>query len=84
MPLEHVVNIAVADDEVRKRLAKRAEIEGRAMMPTPKLFQNRIDTYKIKANRAFTHYRPAGIVRDIDGIGTIDDVFVKITAIFTK
>jgi len=84
MPLDHVVNIAVPDEEVRTRLAKRAEIEGRADDADPKIIQNRIDTYKNQSEPCLTYYRPAGIVRDIAGLGTIDEVFGKIAALFSK
>jgi len=84
MPLDHVVNIAVPDEEVRTRLAKRAEIEGRADDADPKIIQNRIDTYKNQSEPCLTYYRPAGIVRDIEGLGTIDEVFGKIATLFSK
>ncbi len=82
MKLEHVVNIQVADDEVRGRLAKRAAIEGRADDADPAVIQNRIDTYKNQSEPCLTYYRPQGIVRDIDGIGSIDEVFGRIESIF--
>jgi adenylate kinase len=82
MQLNHVVNIAVSDDQVRARLLKRAQIEGRADDADPKVIQNRIDTYKSQSEPCLTFYRPSGVVRDIDGIGTIDEVFARIEKIF--
>jgi adenylate kinase len=84
MTLDHVVNIRVADDEVRSRLAKRAAIEGRADDADPLVIQQRIDTYKQQSEPCLTYYRPLGIVRDIDGIGTIDEVFARIAACFDQ
>jgi adenylate kinase len=81
--LDHVINIAVADDEVRARLLKRATIEGRADDADPKVIQNRIDTYKNQSEPCINHYRPAGIVRDIDGIGSIEEVFARIEKVFS-
>jgi adenylate kinase len=80
--LNAVVNISVSDDEVRARLAKRATIEGRADDADPKVIQNRIDTYKNQSEPCLKFYRPKGIVKDIDGIGSIDDVFGRITKVF--
>ena len=80
--LDHVINIKVADDEIRGRLAKRATIEGRADDADPKVIQNRIDTYKNQSEPCLTFYRPLGLVRDIDGLGTIDDVFTRIKTVF--
>ncbi|MBD3346900.1 MAG: adenylate kinase [Chitinivibrionales bacterium] len=76
--LDHVVNIAVSDDEIRARLSKRASIEGRADDADPAVIQNRIDTYKNQSEPCLAYYRPKEIVRDIDGIGTIDEVFDRI------
>jgi adenylate kinase len=80
--LNHVINISVPDDEVRSRLLKRAAIEGRADDADPKVIQNRIDTYKSQSEPCIYYYRPAGIVRDIDGTGSIDDVFSRIRKLF--
>jgi adenylate kinase len=82
MKLDHVVNIKVADDEVRARLAKRASIEGRADDADPKVIQQRIATYKNQSEPCLSYYRPKGIVRDIDGLGSIDDVFGRIAKVF--
>jgi adenylate kinase len=84
LKLEHVVNIAVSDDEIRGRLAKRATVEGRADDADPKVIQNRLDTYKSQSEPCLKYYRPHGIVRDIEGMGTIDDVFARIAKIFNK
>ncbi|MFC1850165.1 adenylate kinase [candidate division CSSED10-310 bacterium] len=73
-----VINVAVSDDEVRQRLSKRAEIEGRADDADPKVIQNRIDTYKNQSEPCLNYYRPHNIVQDIDGMGTIDQVFERI------
>jgi adenylate kinase len=76
--LQGVVNIAVSDDEIRTRLAKRASIEGRADDADPKVIQQRIDTYKSQSQPCLDYYRKRGVVKDIDGIGAIDEVFERI------
>ncbi|NLD91322.1 MAG: adenylate kinase [Fibrobacter sp.] len=80
--INHVVNISIQDDEIRTRLAKRAAIEGRADDADPKVIQNRINTYKNQSEPCLGYYRPQGLVRDIDGIGSIDQVFDRIKKIF--
>jgi adenylate kinase len=84
IPLDHVINISIKDDDVRARLAKRATIEGRADDADPKVIQNRIDTYKNQSEPCLAYFRPKGIVRDIDGVGTIDEVFARIAKVFAK
>lgn len=83
-PLAVVVNISVSDDEIRTRLAKRAAIEGRADDADAGVIQNRIDTYKSQSQPCLDFYRPQGIVRDIDGVGTIETVSARIREIFTN
>lgn len=82
LKLDYVINISVPDEEIRNRLAKRASIEGRADDADPKVIQKRIDTYKNQSEPCLTYYRPNRIVKDINGIGTIDEVFARINAIF--
>ncbi|MCX7726081.1 MAG: adenylate kinase [Chitinispirillaceae bacterium] len=82
MKLNHVINIMVPDDVIKERLTKRATIEGRADDADPAVIQNRIDTYKKQSEPCLSYYRPKKIVRDIDGIGTIDEVFNRIEKIF--
>ena len=80
--LDHVINISVSDEQIRDRLSKRASIEGRADDADPKVIQNRINTYKSQSEPCLAYYRPRGIVRDIDGIGTIEEVFERIKKVF--
>lgn len=82
LSLDAVVNIAISDDEIRTRLAKRAGIEGRADDADPKVIQKRIDTYKSQSEPCLAFYRPKEIVRDIDGMGTIDEIFGRIAKVF--
>jgi adenylate kinase len=78
MPLDHVVNISIPDDEIKARLAKRAGIEGRADDANPKIIENRIATYKSQSEPCLSYYRPRSLVRDVDGTGTVDEVFERI------
>ena len=84
LKLDHVVNIGIQDEEIRNRLAKRAQIEGRADDADPKVIQNRISTYKSQSEPCLAYYRPKGLVRDIDGIGAIDEVFARIKKVFAS
>jgi adenylate kinase len=81
-PLDHVINIAVSDEEIKQRLAKRASIEGRADDADPAVIENRINTYKSQSEPCLDFYRPKGLVRDIDGVGSIDEVFARIEKVF--
>jgi adenylate kinase len=76
MKLDHVVNISIADSEIRNRLAKRASIEGRADDADPAVIQNRINTYKAQSEPCLKFYQPKSLVRNID------EVFTRIKAVF--
>lgn len=76
--LSCVVNISIEDEEIVSRLKKRAEIEGRSDDADESVIQSRIDTYKSQSEPCLEFYRPKGIVVDIDGLGTIEEVFEKI------
>ena len=81
--LDAVVNISISDDEIRARLAKRASIEGRADDADPAVIQNRINTYKNQSEPCLTYYRPKKVVKDVDGSGSIDEVFARVAAVFS-
>ena len=83
LPLDHVINIAVPEEEIFGRLSKRADIEGRADDADSSIVQNRIDTYKSQSEPCLGYYEPLGVVRNVDGIGTIDEVFDRISKIFS-
>jgi adenylate kinase len=80
--LDTVVNISISDKEIFTRLAKRAGIEGRADDADPKVIQKRIDTYKNQSEPCLAYYRPRKLVKDIDGIGSIDEIFGRIAKLF--
>lgn len=82
--LDHVINISIPDEEIRSRLSKRASIEGRADDADPRVIQNRIDTYKKQSEPCLSYYRPQNLVRDIEGLGSIDFVFDKIRTVFSE
>ncbi len=76
--LSCVVNISIEDEEIVSRLKNRAEIEGRSDDADESVIQSRIDTYKSQSEPCLEFYRPKGIVVDIDGLGTIEEVFERI------
>jgi adenylate kinase len=80
--LNCVINISISDEEIMRRLSKRASIEGRTDDEDPSIIQQRIQTYKNQSEPCLTYYKSKGIVNDINGIGTIEEVFNRIEKIF--
>ena len=77
-----VVNISISDDEIRARISSRAGIEGRADDADPAVIQQRIDTYKNQSAPCLDYYRPRGLVEDVDGIGSIEEIAGRISKVF--
>ena len=76
--IDTIINISIPDDEILKRLVKRASIEGRQDDSDEKIIQNRIDTYKSQSEPCLAFYQSSGKVKNIDGVGSIDEIFERI------
>ena len=72
------VSIMIPDAMIHERIAKRALIEGRADDAKDEVVQNRINTYHAKTEPLIEYYKNAGKYREIDGIGTIEEVRERI------
>lgn len=72
-----VVSLEVADDEVVKRLLKRAEIEGRKD-DNAETIQNRLNVYKTQTAPLLNYYEAQKKLHIVEGKGTIDDIFENI------
>ncbi|MFM1950325.1 MAG: hypothetical protein RL418_12 [Actinomycetota bacterium] len=75
--LDVVVQLTADNDELVARLAKRAEIEGRAD-DTPEVIRRRLDVYDEQTAPLIDVYAARGLVAMIDGLGEINDVTARI------
>ena len=82
-PLNGLVSIAVPHDELMRRMLQRAKIEGRAD-DTEEVIENRFREYQAKTLPVADHYKAQGKCFDVDGFGTVDEVFDAITAIVER
>lgn len=78
--IHHVVALEVTEEEVRKRIAKRKELEGRADDADDKL-ERRINEYFTKTIHVLPYYEEKGRLNSVNGIGEIDDIFANIASI---
>lgn len=76
-----VISIMIPDQTVMERIRHRAAIEGRADDTSDEIIQNRIDTYHAKTEPVISYYKAAGKYQEVDGLGSIDDIFEKICKI---
>ncbi|MGB1670363.1 MAG: adenylate kinase [Flavobacteriales bacterium] len=70
--------LEVEEDELRDRLAKRAETSGRADDADPAVIQKRIDVYNAETAPVAEHYRGQSKYHGIAGMGTIEDIFDRL------
>ena len=82
--IDQIINISISDEEIIKRLVKRAGIEGRSDDADTAIINKRITTYKSQSEPCLAHYRPLSIVIDIDGIGSKRQIFKRIKRILKK
>ena len=80
MPAEHAILIEVNPEEVVARIAKRAEIEGRAD-DTEEVVRDRIKVYENQTAPVVEHYKKHGILSEVLGSGSIEDVNMRILSV---
>jgi len=80
MPAEHAILIAVDPEEVVGRIAKRAEIEGRAD-DSEAVVRDRIKIYEDQTAPVVDHYKQDAILSEVLGTGTIDQVQHRILSV---
>ena len=75
--LEVVVQLTADNDELVRRLAHRAQVEGRAD-DTPEVIRRRLEVYDSQTAPLIDVYAARGLVAMIDGLGEIADVTARI------
>jgi adenylate kinase len=76
-PLEMVLSLEVGEDEVVRRLLRRAELEGRSD-DTEETVRNRMSVYRAQTEPLIAYYRRQGILRPVEGAGSIEEIFSRI------
>jgi adenylate kinase len=79
-PIEHVISIEVPQDELLQRLAGRRQLEGRHD-DTDEAIRYRLAVYERETAPLIDYYRRQGLLRCIVGVGTVDEIFQRITAV---
>jgi adenylate kinase len=75
--LDACLALNVPEQVVIERLLKRANLEGRAD-DTEETIRNRMRVYREQTRPLLDHYRRKGVLREVDGLGTIEDVAQRI------
>ena len=75
--LDVVVQLTADNEELVRRLAHRAQVEGRAD-DTPEVIRRRLEVYDSQTAPLIDVYAARGLVAMIDGLGEIADVTARI------
>jgi len=75
--LERCVALRVEEEELVQRLLKRARIEGRADDNDASI-RTRMRVYREQTQPLVDYYRKRGVLREVDGLGTIEAVAARI------
>lgn len=76
-PMDHAVFLDVATELLVERIAGRAKAEGRAD-DSPDSVRRRLQIYNDQTAPVVEYYRQHGQLKVVDGVGSLDDVFVRI------
>ena len=78
--LDVVLQLTADRDELVQRLLGRAEKEGRPD-DTEEVIRHRLDVYDAETAVVVDLYEDRGIVREVDGLGTVEEVSERILAV---
>ena len=81
--LDAVVVLTVDPVELVQRLTARAETEGRAD-DTEEVIRRRQEVYTEQTEPLIDVYRKRGLLREVDGLGEVDEVTERIMGILTE
>lgn len=84
MKIDSMLVLEVGHDELVKRLILRAEQSGRPDDKDPAVIENRIDVYKSKTEPIIEYCRKKGLYQPLDGVGSIDDIFERLSGQMKK
>ena len=72
-PLNLVLELAVEKEELMSRLLARKRPDD-----TPTAIETRLDAYGSQTTPLFDYYRGHGLLKTVDGLGTVDEIFDRI------
>ena len=76
---DKVFVLVVSKEEFLKRLAKRAILENRSD-ETPEAIEERLSEYNSKTTPVINYYREKGVVEEINGERSVEEIFEDILA----
>ncbi len=75
-----LLSLDVDDEEIVKRLLNRGITSGRADDNDESIIRNRIEVYKKETSPVFEFYEATGKSKKVEGVGSIDEIFDRLSA----
>jgi adenylate kinase len=75
-PLDAVLQLEVAEDELFRRLAGRGRADDR-----PEVIRQRLVAYRRQTEPLSKYYADHGLLKSIDGTGSVEDIFRRAKAV---
>lgn len=76
-----LISLKVDDEEVIRRIISRGQSSGRADDLDESIIRKRMDEYRMKTSSVYNYYSQFGKTHDVKGIGTIEEIFCKLSDI---
>jgi adenylate kinase len=77
--VSHLLMLDVEDEELVKRLLLRGESSGRADDVDESIIRNRISIYEKETSPVFDFYIEKGVSKKINGVGSVEDIFGRLS-----
>lgn len=81
--LNHILLLDVTEDELVRRMSRRAQLEGRAD-DTPDAIKTRLQVYQRDTAPLIAHYGQRGIVHRVPGTGSVDQISEEIKRVIGR
>ena len=78
-PLDAVLEIRVPEAELFKRLASRGRADD-----VPEVIHQRLASYRKQTEPLLAYYTKCGLLKGIDGVGTVEEIFNRATAVLDR
>ena len=76
-----LIALDVDDEEIVQRILNRGKTSGRADDNDERIIRNRIEVYKKETTPVFEYYEAKGKAQKVNGIGTIEEIGDRLSAI---
>ncbi len=78
--ISKLIMLVVDEDEIVKRLQKRAMVSGRSDDADENVIRNRFQVYRDQTTPVYDYYATDGRSTKIEGVGNIEDIFATLSA----